>query len=85
MIGVEVADVPGFREAVAVVTGLTESTLEPDDVDAIVAAVMFVTRPHVQAEFAADLADDLADGIFVEAADLLDRISHDIRGWLRGR
>lgn len=84
MIGIEPDDVPGFREAVAAVTGLTESTLPPDDVDAIVATVMIITRPHVQAEFTADLSDDLADGIFAEAASLLDRISYDIREWLHG-
>lgn len=58
MIEFDPATVPGYTESVAALTGLTEGTLNPADVERIVVVVMGVSRLHVQAEMLADTADD---------------------------
>ncbi len=70
-------EVPGFCAAFEAVAeaGHRRPDLNPVE---IITIAMAAARPHVQAELLADLADDVAD-IAPVFAEMLDRISHDIR------
>lgn len=78
---------PGFQDAVRALNGMFEGTMPAGDIDRIVAVVMMVTRPHVQAEFLADLSDDLALEAGGHTVDswILDQTSYNIREHLDGR
>jgi hypothetical protein len=88
---IDPATVPGFREAVAAVATewpWLDDELHPRGVAHLVALVMGVTRPHVQAELLADMSDDLAllaGGIDTADTFILDHTSHEIREHLNGR
>jgi Lon protease-like protein len=73
------ATIPGFREARAALDGLTEGTMSADDVDRIVAVVMGISRPYVQAELLADVSDYLTEQGHHDLASLLDNLSAGIQ------
>lgn len=79
--------IPGFEPAcVAFDRAYPEvpAQLYGGDTEDVVALVMGITRPYVQAETLADLADELAEAGYPELGELLDLISFDIRGRLDG-
>lgn len=77
--------VPGLPEALREVGTLFELVRNmgkaTPTVEQIVTTAMAASRPHVQAELLADLADEFADlgGPFLRFAVMLDQMSHDMR------
>jgi hypothetical protein len=77
--------VPGWREANIALRNIDWQVAEGVELDSpagmahIIAIVMGVTRPYMQAEVLADVSDQLAGDGFPELAELLDQVSGHIR------
>lgn len=77
--------IPGLPEALREVGALFELVQNMGEiaptVEQIVTTAMAASRPHVQAELLADLADEFADlgGPFLRFGAMLDQMSHDMR------
>jgi len=80
---IDPATVPGYPEAVAALVQWlgdpNDHGMQPHHVGEMVAIVMAVTRPHVQAEMLADMSDNLAERGHGALAGLLDNVSGEIR------
>jgi hypothetical protein len=75
--------VPGWRETCEAVHDLRELVVDgfgghAPTVEQTVAVALAVSRPHVQAELLADLADEFAE-VAPAFAEMLDQISYDMR------
>jgi hypothetical protein len=85
----ELADIPGFAQALAAVQRGGGVLLSADAARQLTMAALFVAGPHVRAEVLADTADDIAamaehlppaDTVqLLQVATALDQASHDIR------
>lgn len=80
------ASVPGFLPALRSVSALGGVLLGDSAAMSLTLAALHAARPHMQAEFLADVADDVAElaarntsAELAELARLLDAASHQIR------